>query len=84
MENNCYGIIDIQNCNEALRTNLKLLFLKIIILNFFFPSIFVVWFILSHFTINTILLTKPFYVIKVLFINILISGCMIIHFMHDL
>ena len=40
MENNCYGIIDIQNYNEALRTNLKLLFLKIIILNFFFPVFF--------------------------------------------
>lgn len=67
MENHCYGIIDIQSCNEALRTNLKLLFLKIIILNFFFPSIFMVWFILSHFTINIILLNKPFYVIKVLY-----------------
>lgn len=67
MENNCYGIIDIQNYNEALRTNLKLLFLKIIILNFFFPSIFAVWIILSRFTINIILLNKHFYVIKVLY-----------------
>ena len=42
MENNCHGIIDIQNDNEALRTYLKLLFLKIIILNFF-PPVFLLF-----------------------------------------